>query len=137
MAVFTVLRSGKDDRYGFEVSWKHQILMFVFSLFVRLILLCEMAKKWPNTKHICIDVWRQTTHSGMHKPWRENIFKKRLTFVACAWQLKQMVMPKFNKKFKKSGKCMKFSGFIIFLYCEILFRKMIEQNNQQCIQEMN
>ena len=32
LAVFTVLRLGKDVRYGFKVSWKHWRLEFVFSL---------------------------------------------------------------------------------------------------------
>ena len=44
LAVFTVLRLGKDGRYGFKISWKHRRLAFVFSLLVRLIWLSEMAK---------------------------------------------------------------------------------------------
>ena len=74
LAVFTVLRLGKDGRYGFEISPKHWVLVFLFSLLVRLIWFCEMikrslffqiSKEWPNTNLICIDVWRLTTHSGM------------------------------------------------------------------------
>ena len=78
LAVLTVLRLGKDDRYGFEVSWKHWRLEFVFSLLGRFIWFCKTAKlsksvysnskEWPNTNHICIDIWMQTTCSGMHFP---------------------------------------------------------------------
>ena len=49
-----------------------------FSLLVRLIWFCETAKlyksalsnfkKWPDTNHSCIDVWRETTRSRMHFP---------------------------------------------------------------------
>ena len=44
LAVFTVLRLGKGDRYGFDISQKHRRLAFVFSLLVRLIWFCETAK---------------------------------------------------------------------------------------------
>ena len=44
LAAFTVLRSGKDGRYGFKISWKHRRLPFVFSLLVRLIWFCETAR---------------------------------------------------------------------------------------------
>ena len=44
LAVFTVFRSGKDSRCGFEISWKHRRLSFDFSLLVRLIWFCEIAK---------------------------------------------------------------------------------------------
>ena len=44
LAVFAVLRLSEDGRYGFKFSWKHQCLAFVFSLLVRLIRFCEMAK---------------------------------------------------------------------------------------------
>ena len=44
LVVLTVLRSGKDHRYGFEISRKNKILVFVFSLLVRLIWFCKMAK---------------------------------------------------------------------------------------------
>ena len=44
LAVLTVLRSGKDERYGFEVSWKHWRLEFVFSLLGRFIWFCKTAK---------------------------------------------------------------------------------------------
>ena len=40
LTVFTVLRSGKDGRYSFEISRKHRILAFDFSLLVRLIWFC-------------------------------------------------------------------------------------------------
>ena len=38
------MRSGKDGRYGFKISRKHQRLVFVFSLLVRLIWFCDTAK---------------------------------------------------------------------------------------------
>ena len=44
MTAFTVLRSGKDIRYGFDISRKHRRLAFIFSLLVRLIWFCETAK---------------------------------------------------------------------------------------------
>ena len=44
LAVLTVLRLGKDGRYGFKISWKHWRLVFIFSLLVRLIWFCETAK---------------------------------------------------------------------------------------------
>ena len=43
LAVLTVVRSGKDGRYGFKISWKHRRLVLVFSLLIRLIWFCEMA----------------------------------------------------------------------------------------------
>ena len=67
MIVFTVLRSVKDSRYGFKLSWKHQRLAFVCSLLISLIWLCETSKlskyvlwnckRMTNINHICIDVW--------------------------------------------------------------------------------
>ena len=44
LAIFTVLRSGKDGFYDFKISGKHQKLALVFSLLVRLIWFCETAK---------------------------------------------------------------------------------------------
>ena len=44
MAVFTVLRSGKDGKHGFEISRKHRRLGFAFSVLVRLTWFCETAK---------------------------------------------------------------------------------------------
>ena len=44
MTVFTVLRLGKDRRYGFDIFRKHWRLAFVFSLLVRLIWFHETAK---------------------------------------------------------------------------------------------
>ena len=44
MAVFTVLRLGKDDRYGFKISQKHRRLAFVFSELLRLIWFSETTK---------------------------------------------------------------------------------------------
>ena len=44
LALFTVLRLGKDGRYGFEISRKHRRLAFVFILLIRLIWLCKTAK---------------------------------------------------------------------------------------------
>ena len=44
LAVLTVLRLGKNGRYGFKISWKHRKLTFVFSLLVRLIWFWETAK---------------------------------------------------------------------------------------------
>ena len=59
LAIFAVLRLGKDSRYGFKFSRKYRRLAFVYSLLVRLIWFCETAKlsksvlsnfkKWPNT----------------------------------------------------------------------------------------
>ena len=44
LAVLTVLTSGKDVRYGFEISREYRRLAFVFSPFVKLIWFCETAK---------------------------------------------------------------------------------------------
>ena len=44
LAVFTVLRSGKDGFIDFKISGKHRKLALVFSLLVRLIWFCETAK---------------------------------------------------------------------------------------------
>ena len=44
MIVFTVLRSVKDSRYGFKLSWKLQRLPFVCSLLISLIWFCETLK---------------------------------------------------------------------------------------------
>ena len=59
LAIFAVLRLGKDSRYGFKFSRKYRRLAFVFSLLVRLIWFCQTTKlsksilsnfkKWPNT----------------------------------------------------------------------------------------
>ena len=78
MIVFTLLTSVKESRYGFKISPKHQRLSFVSSLLINLIWLCETVilrsyalsncKRMTNINHICIDVWGQTTRSGMHFP---------------------------------------------------------------------
>ena len=44
LAVFTLLRSGKDGKYGFKISWKHRRLTYVFRVLVGLIWFCEAAK---------------------------------------------------------------------------------------------
>ena len=44
LPVFTVLRLGKDGRYGFQIFRKYRRLAFAFSLLVRLIWFREIAK---------------------------------------------------------------------------------------------
>ena len=53
LTLFTVLRSGKDGRYGFKISWKHRRLTFVFSMLVRLIWFCETAKQSNSALSNC------------------------------------------------------------------------------------
>ena len=77
LAVFTVVRSVKEARYRFEVSRKHRRLLFLFSQLGWFASVkwqnwvwqfFKISKEWTNTNQICIDVWRQTTYSGMYFP---------------------------------------------------------------------
>ena len=102
LALFTVLRSGKDGRYGFKISRKYRRLAFVFSLLVRLIWFCETAKlsnsvlqitkEWPNINYICIDVLGQTTRLEMHFQ-RCRPFKTKNSFLS-----QTMVEPRVANK---------------------------------------
>ena len=55
LAVFTVLRLGKEGRYGFEISGKHRRLAFVFILLVKMILFCKTIK---GSKYIYIYIFK-------------------------------------------------------------------------------
>ena len=59
LAVFTVLRLGKDGSYGLEMSQKHQRFAFVFSILVRLIWFCQTAKL---SKSVLSNFKRMTQH---------------------------------------------------------------------------